>query len=134
MPAFLDTNILIHHLTREDEAKAGACRRLLAALEQRDVELMTSDLVIAEVVWFLQSRTGVRRERIRELVLPLVSLRGLRLPNKEFWSRTFEPYCDKRIDFIDAYNAAWMERNRTSEVYSYDKDFDRVEGIRRIEP
>ena len=37
-------------------------------------------------------------------------------------------------DYIDAYHVALMERRGTTEVLSYDKHFDRVEGIQRREP
>ena len=37
-------------------------------------------------------------------------------------------------DYIDAYHVALMERRRTTEVLSYDKHFDRLEGIKRREP
>ena len=38
------------------------------------------------------------------------------------------------VSFADAYNAAYMESRGITEVYSYDTDFDRIEGIKRVEP
>lgn len=38
------------------------------------------------------------------------------------------------IDFIDAYNAAVMQARGLQTIYSYDTDFDRLSGIRRLEP
>jgi hypothetical protein len=32
------------------------------------------------------------------------------------------------------YNAVFMKRYGFEEIYSYDKDFDTVEGLKRIEP
>ncbi len=134
MVAFLDTNILIRYLTRDDREKAERCLRLLQKAEEREVELATSELVIAEVVWVLQSRTELDRSRIRDLLLPIISLAALRLPNKQLWPRVFDLYCDKRIDFIDAYNAVMMQRAGIEQIYSYDTDFARLEGIKRITP
>jgi len=134
LAAFLDTNILIHHLTGEDAEKAERCRRLLQQAERRRVELVTSDLVIAEVVCVLQTRSSLSRARIRDLLLPILRLSGLRLPNKAAWFRIFDLYCEQRVDLIDAYNAVWMERTGVTRVYSYDADFDRIEGIERIAP
>jgi predicted nucleic acid-binding protein len=134
VPAFLDTNILIHHLTGEDGAKAVRCRDLLQRAEQHQEELVTSDLVIAEVVWVLESRTALSRERIRDLVLSFVRIPGLRLRNKSAWARVFDLYCDRRVDLIDAYNAVLMDRLGVGQVYSYDTDFDRIEGIERLNP
>lgn len=134
MSAFLDTNILIHYLTREDEDKASRCLALLQRAERGDDELVTSDLVIAEIVWVLQSRANVTRARLRDLVLPIIRMPGLRVPNKRSWPRVFDLYCDQQIDFIDAYNAVLMERSAIAETYSYDRDFDEVAGVARKEP
>ena len=38
------------------------------------------------------------------------------------------------MSFVDAYNAAYMHAHHVRETYSWDADFDKVEGIVRIEP
>lgn len=134
MVAFLDTNILIHYLAGTDEDKAERCLGLLRRAEQREIEIVTSEFVIAEVVWVLQTRTNLQREDIRDMLAPIINLPGLKVPNKQLWPRIFELYCEQRVDFVDAYNAAWMERRGVHQIYTYDKDFDRVEGIERIAP
>ena len=136
MPRFLDTNILLRHLTGDDEDKARACQRLLFRVEQGEETVVTSDLVIAEAVFVLQSprQYGLPRDRIRQLVEPITGLRGLRLPRKALYARVFDLYCQKSISFTDAYNVAFMEARGLNEVYSYDTHFDRVEGIGRVEP
>ena len=136
MARFLDTNILLHHLTRDDEENAEACRSLLLLVEQGQEVVVTSDLVIWETVFVLQSprQYGLPRDRIRQLLEPLINLRGLRLTRKGIYKRVFDLYCEKGISFADAYNAAYMEARGLNEVYSYDTDFDRIEGIRRVEP
>ena len=135
MATFLDTNIILRFLLRDDEAKFQRCYDVLKRTERGEEKLETSDLVISEVVWNLESKPyGLDRERIRDLVLPIVQLRGLRLSGKRVFEPAFQLYVDKAIDFVDAYNAATMERRGLNEVYSYDPDFDRVPGITRIEP
>jgi predicted nucleic acid-binding protein len=51
---FLDTNVLVHYLTRDDEQKAEAAFALLRRVEQGDEKVVTSPLVIFEVVFTLQ--------------------------------------------------------------------------------
>lgn len=136
MARFLDTNILLRYLTRDDEEKAQACLALLLRVERGEETVVTSDLVIAETVFTLQSprQYSLSQDRIRELVEPVIALRGLRLPHKALYTRAFDLYCQTGISFTDAFNAAYMEPRGLTEVYSYDTDFDRVEGIRRVEP
>ena len=132
---FLDTNVLIRYLTGDDPEKAKASFALLLRVERGEEVVVTSDIVMAETVYVLQSRTyGIPRERIRELVEPLINLRGLRLPRKGLYARAFAVYCQQRISFADAFNAAYMESRGLSEVYSYATDFDAIDGIVRVEP
>ncbi|MBI4215952.1 MAG: PIN domain-containing protein [Chloroflexi bacterium] len=136
MPRFLDTNILLRYLTRDDEEKAAACLALLLRVERGEEVVVSSDLVMAETVFTLQSRRqyGLSRERIRQLLEPVIALRGLRLPRKSLYARAFDLYCGGKVSFTDAYNAAYMEARGLREVYSYDRDFDGVEGLQRVEP
>ncbi len=136
MPRFLDTNILLRHLTADDEEKARACRELLLRVEQGVETVATSDLVVAEAVFILQSprQYGLQREQICRLLEPVVRLRGLRLPNKALYAKAFDLYCQRNISFTDAFNAAYMESRGLNEIYSYDTDFDGVEGVKRVEP
>lgn len=40
------------------------------------------------------------------------------------------PYADKNVDFVDAFNAAWMIRNDVNRIFTFDqKHFNRFEGI-----
>jgi predicted nucleic acid-binding protein len=39
-----------------------------------------------------------------------------------------------RLDFEDAVSAAIVERMNPAELYSYDRDFDRIGEVTRIEP
>jgi predicted nucleic acid-binding protein len=136
MVRFLDTNILLRHLTRDDPRKAQACYRLLQRVERGEEVVATSGMVVAEAVFLLHSprHYGLPRERVRQLLEPLLNLSSIRLPNKSLYKRAFDLYCQRNIGFTDAYNAAYMEARGVREVYSYDTDFDRVEGIRRVEP
>jgi len=134
--AFLDTNVILRYLLWDDELNAQRCLELLEKAERREVKLRTTDLVVVEIVWVLESPTtyNLPRDRIRELLLPVILLPGLKLPGKKLYRRIFELYVDQSIDFIDAYNAARMEKRKLSHIYSYDSDFDRIAGISRVEP
>jgi predicted nucleic acid-binding protein len=134
MAAFVDTNVLIHYLTRADGSKPARCLELLEEAEAGRAQLVLTDLAIAELVWVLGSKTAYSRERIRDLMLPILSIPAIRVSNRQVWERTFDVYCHHRVDFIDAYHVATMERAGVKGIYSYDRDFDRVEGIERLTP
>lgn len=131
---FLDTNVLLRYLTRDDEEKAQAALALLTRLERGEEKMATSPMVIFETVFTLQNSYQVPRKKIRDLLMPIISLRGLKLERRGLYRRAFDLYCSKSISFADAYNIAFMEDQKITEVYSYDADFDQVEGLKRLEP
>lgn len=53
---FLDTNIFLRFLTRDDAPKADACRTLFQRLDRAEEQATTSESVIAEVVYVLSAR------------------------------------------------------------------------------
>jgi predicted nucleic acid-binding protein len=134
--AFLDANVVLRYLLRDDEIKAQHCLELLEKAERREITLRTTDLVIAELVRVLESPVTYHlpREKIRNLLVPVILLPGLKLPGKKLYRQIFDLYIDQGIDFIDAYNAVHMEKQGLTQIYSYDSDFDRIVGVSRVEP
>lgn len=133
---FVDTNVFIRFLSRDDKEKAAKCKTLLKKALTGEIKLYTSELVIAEVVWVLQSPKTYNQkpERIRELLLPLFTIKNLHFPNKELYPDIFELFASKNVDYIDAYNAVLMQRKGIANIYSYDTHFNLIDNINRLEP
>lgn len=135
---FLDTNVILRYLTRDDEAKAEACYRLFQKVGQGEEELFTCEAIVTEVVYVLSSQRAPYRlshEEIRARLVPILTLRGLRLPQKRVYLAALDSYASSPfLDFEDALAAAHMEREGIEEIVSYDKDFDLLPGLRRVEP
>lgn len=72
--------------------------------------------------------------RIRELLVPLLSMKNLNYPNKGIYPEILELFATTKIDYIDAYNAILMRRKGIDNIYSYDTHFDPIENINRLEP
>lgn len=133
---FIDANVFIRHLTRDDPRKAQACLELFQRAREKEVTLTTSESVIAEVVYVLSSRKlyNLPREEIRKLLYPLLSLPGLKLTNRKMYLHALDLYATHPLDFEDALTVAQMKRQKLSQIYSYDRHFDQVAGITRMEP
>ena len=131
---FLDTNVLIRLLTRDDEQKAQRAHSLLLRVEQDQETVETSPMVIFEVVFILEKSYRIPKETIREDINDLLSLRGMKVADKMLYRHALDLYVEKNISFADAYNAQLMRSRRIAEIYSWDTDFDRLEGIMRVEP
>ncbi len=133
---FVDANIFLRFLTRDDPVKAERVKELLERAERGEVALLTSESVIAELVFVLFSPRlyNLSRDRICALLTPIVLLKGLKLPQRAVFVRALDLYATTPMDFVDALAIAQMEAGQVTEVYSYDEHFDLVSGIRRIEP
>ena len=131
---FVDTNIFLRYFTKDNEKKAIKSFLLLQKLESNEEKATTSPLVIFETIFTLSSFYKVTREEIKDLLLPIIRLRGLRLENKEIFEKALETYANNKISFADTFNACLMESLGIKEIYSYDEDFDSIPGIKRMEP
>ena len=136
MARFLDANIFLRFLRNDDPIRSPACKALFQTVEQRQVEVWTSDLVIAEVVFVLSNKRtyNVPRADIATNLLPLVQLRNLRLANKRVYRRVFELYTALNLSYVDCYNAALGEDHGEIEFYTYDEGFRKIPSITPLEP
>ncbi len=135
---FLDTNVILRYLTRDDEVKAEACYELFQRVSRGEEELFTCEAIVTEVVYVLSSaRAGYQlgHEEIRARLLPILTLRGLRIPQKRIYIRALDLYASSNfLDFEDALAVVHMEQQGIEEILTYDRDFDRVDNIVRVEP
>jgi predicted nucleic acid-binding protein len=132
--AFVDTNIFLRYLTADDPAKYKKCRELFKSAINGKISLLTSEMVIAELIWTLQSFYKVPKEEVVEKISVVISTRNLIIPNSGIIAEALVIYSRKNIDYIDAYNSVFMKHHNTIDIYSYDGDFDTIGGIKRIEP
>ena len=131
---FVDTNVFLRFLVNDNPATADAGEALFRKAIAGEEELLTSEMVIAEIIWVLESYYELNRSDIRESVEKILNTKNLNCPNAEIIISALSFYVEKDIDYIDAYNVFAMKRDKINEIYSYDKHFDRVSWIKRIEP
>ena len=135
---YLDTNIIIRYLTRDDETKAAACYQLFQRVSNGLEELATTVATIAEATYVLSSQRGPYRlqpDEIAARLHPIVALRGLVMSDKRVCIRALDLYAQYPfLDFADALGVAQMEARGITEILSYDRDFDRLPEVARVEP
>jgi predicted nucleic acid-binding protein len=128
--AFVDTNILVRHLTGDPPEQAARATKFLAEAD----ELLLVDLVVAEVVYVLESFYEVPRERVAELVRAIVAFPAIVVLDSAVLLRALEVYEIDRPDFAEAYLVAQAERSGVGAIASFDRTIDRVATVRRLEP
>jgi predicted nucleic acid-binding protein len=128
--AFVDSNVIVRHLTGDPPDLAARASAMLAGAD----ELLLPDLILAEVVYVLESFYEVPRERVAQLLRAVVAFEPLRTLDPALLLRALEVYETARIDFAEAYLVASAETAGIDDIVSFDRDLDRVASVNRIEP
>ena len=131
---FLDTNIFIRFLTDDVPEKVDACEEIFKKAVEKQETLFTTELVIAEIVWVLESFYKLPKNEIQDKVEKILNTPNLICPHKDLILNALILYSEKNIDYIDAYNALILKENGIEELYSYDKHYDRIDWLTRLEP
>ena len=149
---FIDTDVVIRFLTGDDLEKQAAAGALFEQIEEGRLTVVAPDTVIADAVYVLssprlyhlariefrirlKSRTNdIARNEVQELLTPLVRLPHFRVQNQLSVLRALDLYASTKLDFGDTLIIVLMEQQNSRLLYSYDKGFDRIQGITRQEP
>jgi predicted nucleic-acid-binding protein len=117
-------------LTGDPPEQAERARRLLAGGDQ----LLLPDLVVAELVYVLESFYDLPRARVAELARAVVAFPAIEVADEPALLRALEVYEVHRLDFADAYLVAEAEISGVNAVASFDKAIERVPTVRRAKP
>lgn len=132
--AFLDTNILLRHLRGDVPEQAARATGLIRQIEAGERRVRIADTVVFETVFTLQRFYQHTPREIRDALLPLLELPGVVLAGKARLRRAFDLSVDQGISFADAYHVALMRDVGLTDLYTFDRQLDRIPGIRRLEP
>lgn len=134
----LDANAFLRYLTGDVPEQLEACTALFHRLHAGEEQVVTTEVVVAEVVYVLSSPALYRLAApdVAARLKPLLLLRGLGVPHKQTLCLALDIYAaDGVVDFEDALQIAHMQRLGVTEIYSYDTHFDRFPNqVRRVEP
>lgn len=133
--AVIDTNLLVRYLTEDDPVKANDVKRLLLKAAKDEVRLLIPSVVIAELVWVLQSFYKLDRTEIVPLLNAILHTHGVEVSEKSVVSGAIALYRDSAMDFIDAWIIAFAGAMDVRSVYTFDrKHFKGIAGIEMIHP
>lgn len=130
MSAFVDTNILVRHLTADPPELAQRATAFLADA----TELYLADLIVAETIYVLESFYKAPRDQIATVIRSLLSMRSVTTVDPALLLRAIEVYEFDRLDFAEAYLVACAETTGVGRVASFDRAIDRVATVERLEP
>jgi predicted nucleic acid-binding protein len=122
---WVDANVLLRLITNDPTDLAERATQLALRAEQGEVTLRVSPLVVAEIVWVLNSFYKYSRAEVTETLIPLLISEGILLVESAQVIAALEQMASVNVDFIDAYLAE-VSRREGEAVVSFDRDFKRL--------
>ena len=131
--AWADANLFVALLAGPDHSDHMRALDLFRSVAEGRLGLIVTPVVIAEVAFVLWRRLGRDRATVAAQLSQLVAADGLMVVEQPTIERALEIHgTSGGLDFVDAYLAASAMLVGPPNVASFDRDFDRIEGIRRI--
>src|SRR4030066_981 len=108
--------------------------RLFTKIVNGDITGISTSLIIAEVVWVLNKFYKWEKEEICNNINLILRTPNIIFKERAILLEAINIYTERNISFIDAYDYSYMKANKVVEIYSLDRDFDKLQDIKRLEP
>ncbi len=118
---FVDTNVFLRFLTNDDSVKAKLAEALFRDAVRGKIKLATSVLVIAEIVWLLESYYKLEKPDIAAKVEKILNTPNLECPEVVLLFTALDLYVHANFDFVDAYNAFHMKDRGLTQIFTCDR-------------
>ena len=128
---FVDSNVFIYVLVKSPKEDYETAKRILQRIEEGEAAI-TNTAVVQEIVDWLEYNN--KRREVEKFLTAINSYITMEKAEVS-WNEMMEAISDMKkydLDFVDALTLQTMKKNNVKEIYTNDKDFNRVKGIRRI--
>lgn len=133
MKFFLETSVIIRFLLGDHPTQSPKAKLIFQKAHSKEIKLVTSELVLAELTWVLKSFYKLPKVEIIRHLRNILSFLEIEIDNREIVVDAIEIFVTKNIDFTDAYFAATVKASNFEGLLSFDRDFDKILGIKRLE-
>lgn len=112
---------------------AGRVRKLVEKADSGELTLVVFPIIVAEVFYTLESFYDIERNLVAEKLAAFLKGRGIEVVERERIFETLKRCREQNAHFADSYLAA-AAIELSEPVASFDRDFDKFKGVRRIQP
>lgn len=131
--AWADANPFVSLIIGPEHSTHEQALVMFREVAEGRLQLIVTPLTLHQIVNVLESRYGRAHAAIAEELAGILQTDGLIAVEKDVLVAALGLFGhDDRLDFADAYLAASAMLVGPPNVASFDRDFDRIEGIRRI--
>jgi predicted nucleic acid-binding protein len=129
---FLDTNAILRYLCNDVPEQADAVEKRLRQAQSGQLVIETHPLILAEVLYVLQSFYSQPRERIVTGLIRFLDTPGVRTSEERRVRKALERYLSTNVSFIDAFIVE-LAAEASIPIFSFDRGLNKFKDIRRVE-
>jgi len=136
---FLDANIFIYayykpkkQLTEREKQMKEQAKQIISNISQGKEEVTMTVVHLSEIVNILKH--GMPLDQLTKIIRGIFMLDNVKIHGvtREAYFAAAELGEDLRLEANDALAVDVMRLNDIKEIYSFDEDFDQIEGISRL--
>jgi hypothetical protein len=136
---FLDANVFIYayykpkkQLTQKEKQMKEHAKKIISGVSQGKEDVMMTVVHVSEIVNILKH--GMPLDQLATIVRGLFMLDNVKIigVTREAYFAATELGDDLKLEANDALAVDIMRLNDIKEIYSFDEDFDQIEGITRL--
>ena len=136
---FLDANVFIYayykpkkQLIQKEKQMKEHAKRIISNISQGKEDVMTTVVHVSEIVNILKQ--GMPLDQLTVIIRGLFMLDNVRIVDatREAYFAATELGDDLKLEANDALAVDTMKLNDIQEIYSFDEDFDQIEGITKL--
>jgi len=138
---FLDANVFIYayykpkkQLTQKEKQMKEHAKKIISGVSQGKEEVIMTVVHVSEILNILKH--GMPLDQLTTIVRGLFMLDNVKIMSvtREAYFAATELGDDLKLEANDALAVDVMRLNNIKEIYSFDEDFDQIEGITRLPP
>jgi hypothetical protein len=136
---FLDANVFIYayykpkkQLTQKEKQMKEHAKKIVSSVSQGKEQVTTTVVHLSEIVNILKH--GIPPDQLTTTIRGLFMLDNVKIMGitREAYFAAAELGDDLKLEANDALAVDVMRLNDIKEIYSFDEDFDEIEGITRL--
>lgn len=136
---FLDANVFIYayykprkQLTQKEKQMKEHAKKIISGVSQGKEDVMMTVVHVSEIVNILKH--GMPLDQLATIIRGLFMLDNVKIigVTREAYFAATELGDDLKLEANDALAVDIMGLNDIKEIYSFDEDFDQIEGITRL--
>ena len=126
----LDTNVVVRYLTQDDPRQCQVANALFErAARSGEVAFFLNAVVLAEVVWVLESVYGYARPKIGEALTLLLAVRQIEVERRQTIKAALDAFATGEADFADYLISALNRDEGCDATVTLDKKAGTVPGF-----